>query len=174
VIRWPCPSWTSHKCSGGAPCGCPSPPATKSASNARSPQDISRSSSGAPLARGLRVLGVEASLPRKGMWPTSASDWCSKRLVGPSHRPLRSAPRRTGSPVRCHRVIVLSGRNCGPGGGPRPATRYYGDRGPRMECTKHHSPGGGLRQPFARIGPWVFAHLRTAATASSSGCDAFP
>ena len=48
MIRWPSPSWTSHKCSGGAPCGCPSTPATKSASNARPPQDISRSSSGAP------------------------------------------------------------------------------------------------------------------------------
>ena len=48
VIRWPYPSWTSHECSAGAPRGCPSTPATKSASNARSPRDTSPSSSGAP------------------------------------------------------------------------------------------------------------------------------
>ena len=52
MIRWPCRNWTSHECSGGAPHGCPSTPATKSESSARSPHDTSRSSSGAlPGAR---------------------------------------------------------------------------------------------------------------------------
>jgi hypothetical protein len=61
VTRWPCPSWTLRECSGGAPPGCPSTPATKSASSARSPGDTSRSSSGAPP--GARASGRSGRLP---------------------------------------------------------------------------------------------------------------
>ena len=36
LTRWPCQIWTWCAYSGGAPPGCPSTPATRSASNARS------------------------------------------------------------------------------------------------------------------------------------------
>jgi len=48
VNRWPYQTWTSHECNAGAPLECPSTPATKSASNARSPRATSPSSNGAP------------------------------------------------------------------------------------------------------------------------------
>ena len=55
VNRWPCRIWTSHECNGGAPRGCPSTPATKSASNAQvAPTTPHDRRAARPLARGLR------------------------------------------------------------------------------------------------------------------------
>ena len=99
VIRWPYQTWTSHECNAGAPLGCPSTPATKSASNARSPRDTSRSSSGAlPGARTSARSGPASRSPGCATPPPTSpgpSYWRDRNLRFHLYDPLApSTPSR--------------------------------------------------------------------------------